>query len=91
MNDPEAEVVDLVSIEHLHGKDLREIDDAALDLDKHGHEVSAVYRETPDCSVTGTGTLTDEGCDRRRRLTSPGEQVRKSSGDPLPTCRRPPH
>lgn len=47
LNDPEAEVVDLVSIEHLHGKDLREIDDAALDLDKHGHEVSAVYRETP--------------------------------------------
>ena len=48
LNDPEAEVLELVSIEHLHGKALRDVNDAALALDKHGRRVSDVYRKTAD-------------------------------------------
>jgi hypothetical protein len=47
LNDPEAEVLELASIEHLHGKDLRAVDEAALALDEHGHKVSDVYSKTP--------------------------------------------
>jgi hypothetical protein len=47
LNDPEAEVLDLVSVEHLQGGDLRTVDHAAFALDRHGHKVSDVYSRTP--------------------------------------------
>jgi hypothetical protein len=47
LNDPEAEVLDLVSVEHLQGSDLRTVDHAAFALDRHGHKVSDVYSRTP--------------------------------------------
>ncbi len=52
LNDPEAEVLELVSIEHLHGKALRDVNDAASALDKHGRRVSDVYRKTADLHKT---------------------------------------
>jgi hypothetical protein len=44
INDPEAETLELVSIDQLSNSELRKVDRAAFDLDKHGRKVSDVYK-----------------------------------------------
>jgi hypothetical protein len=44
INDPEAETLELVSIDQLSKSELRKVDRAAFDLDKHGRKVSDVYK-----------------------------------------------
>ncbi len=46
LNDPEAETLVLTSLVHLSPEELAEAREQALALDRHGYEVSQVYRKT---------------------------------------------
>jgi hypothetical protein len=46
-NDPQAETLELISVEDLSDKELKQVDEAAFALDAHGHQVSDVYARTP--------------------------------------------
>jgi hypothetical protein len=54
-NDPQAETLELISAENLGQQALSEVDAAASRLDEHGHEVSDVYRKTPELRRDGDG------------------------------------
>jgi hypothetical protein len=56
IHDPEGEILDLVSVEKLHGAQLRAVDDAAVALDKHGHKVSRLYARTAPVRLGGSGS-----------------------------------
>jgi hypothetical protein len=55
LNDPEAETLELVSIDQLSASELRKVDRAAFALDEHGRKVSDVYSGSAELRVEGGG------------------------------------
>jgi hypothetical protein len=55
INDPEAETLELVSIDQLSASELRKVDRAAFALDEHGRKVSDVYSGSAELRVEGGG------------------------------------
>ena len=51
INDPQAETLKLVEIAHLTPWEMAAVDVAVLKLDWHGHQVSDVYRQTPQARL----------------------------------------
>jgi hypothetical protein len=65
-HDPEAETLELVSVERLQGSSLRAVNDAVVRLDEHGRKVSDVYRGSSELRriTDGDGDGVGDGPDR---------------------------